>query len=393
MDATDLCFAGAAEQARLVAAGEVSARELVEATLERIEALTPRSTPSASCCAERALDEADQADARRRAGDERPLLGVPGRDQGRRRRRRARSRPGAPRAHGPAKEHDAEVVRAPARGGRDRRRQDARPELTMLPFTEYADVRRHPQPVGRSTAPRAGRAAAPAPPWPPGWSASRSAPTAAARSASRPRGAACSASSRSATACRSAPHDDAWHGLSVSGPLARRVADAALFLERRGAAAARLRRRGRARAAGACGSRSAPRRRPGRSARLGREQRAGGRGHRRRSCARSATTSSSARPTTGRRSGARTCAALPARDPRRRRTAAAPRAPRGRARASDGALGGLISGGQMRRVHAAEADLAARIDEMFERRRRRSSRPAALEGRRSASARSTAAAR
>ena len=31
MDATDLCFAGAAEQARLVASGEVSARELVEA--------------------------------------------------------------------------------------------------------------------------------------------------------------------------------------------------------------------------------------------------------------------------------------------------------------------------------------------------------------------------
>jgi amidase len=34
MDATDLCFAGAAEQARLVAAGEVSSRELVQASLE-----------------------------------------------------------------------------------------------------------------------------------------------------------------------------------------------------------------------------------------------------------------------------------------------------------------------------------------------------------------------
>ena len=49
MDATDLCFAGAAEQARLVAAGEVSARELVEASLERIWQADPSSTPSASC--------------------------------------------------------------------------------------------------------------------------------------------------------------------------------------------------------------------------------------------------------------------------------------------------------------------------------------------------------
>ena len=28
-----------------------------------------------------------------------------------------------------------------------------------------------------------------------------------------------------------APHDDAWQGLSVNGPMARRVADAALFLD------------------------------------------------------------------------------------------------------------------------------------------------------------------
>ena len=50
MDATDLCFAGAAEQARLVAAGEVSARELVEASLERIWQRGPAaSTPSAWC--------------------------------------------------------------------------------------------------------------------------------------------------------------------------------------------------------------------------------------------------------------------------------------------------------------------------------------------------------
>jgi amidase len=37
----DLCFAGAAEQARLIKSGEVSARQLIEATLERIDRLNP----------------------------------------------------------------------------------------------------------------------------------------------------------------------------------------------------------------------------------------------------------------------------------------------------------------------------------------------------------------
>jgi amidase len=77
MDATDLCFAGAAEQARLVAAGEVSARELVDASLERIWQADPELHAFRVVLAHRALTEADQAGARRGAGDRRPLLGVP----------------------------------------------------------------------------------------------------------------------------------------------------------------------------------------------------------------------------------------------------------------------------------------------------------------------------
>src|SRR4051794_25033684 len=77
MDATDLAFAGAARQARLIATGEVSARELVEVSLRRIEQLEPRLGAFRVVLADRALAEADQADARRRAGEERPLLGVP----------------------------------------------------------------------------------------------------------------------------------------------------------------------------------------------------------------------------------------------------------------------------------------------------------------------------
>src|SRR4051812_25175311 len=77
MDATTLALAGAAEQARLIRAGEVSSREIVEATLARIERLDPVLNAYRVVLAERALVEADQADARNRGGDERPLLGVP----------------------------------------------------------------------------------------------------------------------------------------------------------------------------------------------------------------------------------------------------------------------------------------------------------------------------
>jgi amidase len=73
----DLAFAGIAEQAASVRAGTVSSRELVELYLERIERLDPDLNAYRVVMAERALADADQADSRRAAGDERPLLGVP----------------------------------------------------------------------------------------------------------------------------------------------------------------------------------------------------------------------------------------------------------------------------------------------------------------------------
>src|SRR5271167_8053 len=77
MDATDLAFAGIARQAELIAAREISSRELVELYLERIARLDPLLNAFRVVLAERARLEADQADARRGAGGERPLLGVP----------------------------------------------------------------------------------------------------------------------------------------------------------------------------------------------------------------------------------------------------------------------------------------------------------------------------
>src|SRR5271165_7627089 len=77
MDATDLAFAGISRQAELIASGEIPSRELVELYLQRIARLDPQLNAFRIVIGERALLEADQADARRGAGGERPLLGVP----------------------------------------------------------------------------------------------------------------------------------------------------------------------------------------------------------------------------------------------------------------------------------------------------------------------------
>jgi amidase len=73
----DIAFTGVAGQAELVRRGDASAAELVELALARIERLDHELNAFAAVYAERAQLEAAQADARRRAGDDRPLLGVP----------------------------------------------------------------------------------------------------------------------------------------------------------------------------------------------------------------------------------------------------------------------------------------------------------------------------
>jgi len=73
----DLAFAGVAGQAELLRRGEVSARELVELALARIERADGELNAFGAVYADRALAEADAADRRRRAGEEAPLLGVP----------------------------------------------------------------------------------------------------------------------------------------------------------------------------------------------------------------------------------------------------------------------------------------------------------------------------
>ncbi len=76
-ESDDVAFAGAAKQAEMVRAGEVSPTELVRMSLQRIERLDPELNAFRKVFAERALLEAEQAEARLKAGEERPLLGVP----------------------------------------------------------------------------------------------------------------------------------------------------------------------------------------------------------------------------------------------------------------------------------------------------------------------------
>jgi amidase len=73
----DLAFAGAARQAEMVRAKEVSPRELVELYLERIERIDPGLNAYRTVFGERALVDADAAGERLASGEEAPLLGVP----------------------------------------------------------------------------------------------------------------------------------------------------------------------------------------------------------------------------------------------------------------------------------------------------------------------------
>jgi amidase len=272
MDATTLALAGAAEQARLIHDGEVTSRDVVEATLARIATINPVLNAYRVVLAERALAEADQADARKDAGPpthDRPMLGVPVaiKDDV--------DVAGEPTAWGTAAHagpvgRDAEVIRRLRAAGAIIVGKTLVPEMTMLPATDtttFGSVR-NPWDLGRT----------------PGGSSGGSAAAMAAGLAGVVLGSDGAGSIRSPAAWTGlfgikptrdrvpvAPHDDAWQGLSVNGPLARRVVDAALFLDATvdggGFAAAAAREPGRLRIAV---STKAP---PGALPRLGHEER------------------------------------------------------------------------------------------------------------------------
>ena len=229
MDARDLAFAGLARQAELLRAGDVSPRELVEACLGRIARLDGRLNAFRVVLAERALAEADQAAARLRAGEDRPLLGVPvaikdDTDVA------GEVTPIGSGAYGAPAARDADVVRRLREAGAIVIGKTNVSELVAQPFTETAEwgVTHNPWDLDRT----------------PGGSSGGSAAAVAAGLVGGALGSDGAGSIRGPAACCGlvgikvtrdrislAPKDDHWYGLSVYGPLVRRVSDAALFLD------------------------------------------------------------------------------------------------------------------------------------------------------------------
>jgi amidase len=73
----ELAFAGPVAHARMLAAGELSSSELVDLSLARIDAADPILNAFRCVRAEEARREAQEADRRHAAGERLPLLGVP----------------------------------------------------------------------------------------------------------------------------------------------------------------------------------------------------------------------------------------------------------------------------------------------------------------------------
>jgi amidase len=228
MHRDDLAFAGLARHADLIAAGELSSRELTELFLARIARLDPRLNAFRVVFSERALTEADVADARRRGGDTRPLLGVPiaikddihvaGEVTG----------------YGcdwdpPVQTADSEVVRRLRSAGAVIIGKTHVPEMMATGFTESPTygVTRNPWDIRRTS----------------GGSSGGSATAVAAGLASAALGSDGAGSVRIPAGCTglfglkpqrgrvsTAPDVKAFQGMSVLGPLTRRVDDAARFM-------------------------------------------------------------------------------------------------------------------------------------------------------------------
>lgn len=224
-----MAFAGAAAQARMLADGELTAPELVEIYLERIARLDSQLRCYRVVLSDSARCEAAAAQDRLDAGERLPLLGVPiavkddvdvagevtAYGSG---------------AHGPAVTSDAQVVRRLRAAGAVVLGKTNTPELMMFPYTESLTfgATRNPWNLKRT----------------PGGSSGGSAAAVSAGLAPLALGSDGGGSIRiPATWCglfgvkpqrdrvSLEPHDNAWHGLSVNGPLARSVMDAALFLD------------------------------------------------------------------------------------------------------------------------------------------------------------------
>jgi amidase len=229
VEATDLAFAGLARQAELIRAGEVSSRELTELYLERIGRLDGQLRAYRVVLADEALAAADAADARRGDGAP-PLNGVPiaikdDTDMA------GQVTACGSLAHGGPADADDEIVRRLRAAGCVLLGKSQVPELATMPATESLafGATHNPWDLART----------------PGGSSGGSGAAVAAGLAAAALGTDGAGSIRiPAAACGVfgmkpsrglLPKARDWKGLSVAGPIARGVLDAALFMDAAGA--------------------------------------------------------------------------------------------------------------------------------------------------------------
>jgi amidase len=229
MDAADIAFAGAAEQGRMLSAREISAADLVQLYLDRIAALDGQLNSFRVVLGDEALAEAADRQARLDAGETAPLLGVPVAikddvDVA------GQVTAWGTSAHGPAVENDGEVVRRLRAAGAIVIGKTNVPEMTIWPFTETKTFGATRNPWNTEFSP--------------GGSSGGTGAAVAAGLIGLGLGSDGGGSIRIPSIWCGlfgikpqrdrvplSPHEDAWQGMSVNGPIARRVIDAALFLD------------------------------------------------------------------------------------------------------------------------------------------------------------------
>lgn len=229
MDATDIAFAGAAEQARMLAAGSISAPALLELYLDRIARIDRELRSFRIVMADSARREAAAAQERLDAGERLPLLGVPVaiKDDS--------DVAGEFTCYGTSAYDleataDSEVVRRLREAGAVILGKTSVPEMMLWPFTETVSFGATHNPWDLA--------------YTPGGSSGGSGAAVAAGLAPLALGSDGAGSIRIPSGWCGlfglkpqrgrvpvGSDEDPWYGLSVNGPLARSVEDAALFLD------------------------------------------------------------------------------------------------------------------------------------------------------------------
>lgn len=222
----DVVAAGPTHLAELMRSGGLTSRRLTEATLAAIAEAEPTINATVAVLADEALAAADEADRRRAAGDDGPLLGIPvavkddldvaGHVTGL-----------GSRAATTVATADSDLVAAMRAAGLVVVAKTTLPELAIVGFTESAltGVTRNPHDPSRTS----------------GGSSGGSSALVAAGAVSLATASDGAGSIRIPAACcglvgfkptqGTMPSSGGWHDLSTQGGLAARVVDSALFLD------------------------------------------------------------------------------------------------------------------------------------------------------------------